>query len=678
MGAVPEKFGKYQIDAVLGRGGMGEVYKAHDPALDRFVALKIMRGPFLDDTNARERFIREAQAAGGLRHPNIVTVYDLGEVEGQMFIAMEFIRGEDLEKIIRMKTPLSIEDKLNIMIQVCEGISYAHKHEIVHRDLKPSNIRIDEEGIAKIMDFGIAKLGASTMTATGTVMGTPFYMSPEQVRGMRVDARSDIFSLGAILYEFFTYEKAFSGEMSAVFYKIVHEQAALLSNFMDIPTEPLQKIIDRCLEKDKAKRLQSASELAEALRETQQLYRQTNVATICGIKTSSMSEATIDFELAQAPAAVTTRKPITSRAVQVPDAQSAATDLMSNPPGLAGPEPAKLTGKTQPTAASVAAAPASPAAQATPRSLSAVFFVLVVLFLIGGIGAGVYFYMSYSKPGGDAEQIDRAATPQDTIKNEVPPVLAPDYSVQLAQAKQLYQAGKYEDAIGVYDTLIRNNPADGNLHFLKGAAKQKIHKNQEALMEYQRAVELNPNLNQAWQQIGSLFMNRMDYKGAEDAFRRAVQIQPDSAAGWEGLAQTYLVSQESEKAESAYTKLLEIEPGNVPAIYNLGQLQWGRKDVAAAKDSFQRVLAINPNYAEAHNNLGSIYLSEGQIAQSIRENEKAVELKPGLASAHYSLFLALEQKKNYRLAGEHLKTYLDLTEDDDPELKKKLQKYSSL
>ncbi|HEY7161933.1 MAG TPA: serine/threonine-protein kinase, partial [Acidobacteriota bacterium] len=222
---------------------MGEVYKAHDPALGRYVALKIMRGPSMDDAVARERFVREAQAAGGLRHPNIVTIYDLGEVEGQMFIAMEFIQGDDLEKIIKTRASLSIEDRLNMMIQVCEGVSYAHKNSIVHRDLKPANIRIDQEGVVKIMDFGIAKMEHSNMTASGTVLGTPFYMSPEQVRGLRVDARSDVYALGAILYEVLTYEKAFPGDMASVFYKIVHEQPAPLSKYMTVDTGPLQKIV---------------------------------------------------------------------------------------------------------------------------------------------------------------------------------------------------------------------------------------------------------------------------------------------------------------------------------------------------------------------------------------------------------------------------------------------------
>src|SRR5262249_22111571 len=259
-------------DSIIGRGGMGEVYKAHDASLGRDVALKIMRGPALDDEQARERFQREAQAAGGLRHPNIVTVYDLGDVDGQLYIAMEFIKGEDLEQLIKKRTGLPIEDKLNIMIQACEGISYAHKHQIVHRDIKPSNIRIDDEGVVKIMDFGIAKLESSNMTASGTVMGTPFYMSPEQVRGIRVDARADIFSLGCILFEVFTYQKAFSGEMAAVFYSIVHDQPPPLSAFMEVDSSVLQKIVDRCLVKEKNDRLQTAAELATLLREAQTFY----------------------------------------------------------------------------------------------------------------------------------------------------------------------------------------------------------------------------------------------------------------------------------------------------------------------------------------------------------------------------------------------------------------------
>src|SRR5262245_2396583 len=301
MPQIPSKVGKYAIDSVLGRGGMGEVYKAHDPALGRYVALKIMRGPSMDDAVARERFIREAQAAGGLRHPNIVTIYDLGEVEGQIFIAMEFIQGDDLEKMIKTRASLSIEDRLNMMIQVCEGVSYAHKNSIVHRDLKPANIRIDQEGVVKIMDFGIAKMEHSNMTASGTVLGTPFYMSPEQVRGLRVDARSDVYALGAILYEVMTYEKAFPGDMASVFYKIVHEQPAPLSKYMTVNAEPMQKIVELGLEKDKSKRIQSAAEMANMLREARRTYREINSATVVGVTQTQLISG---YHIAPAPTAV--------------------------------------------------------------------------------------------------------------------------------------------------------------------------------------------------------------------------------------------------------------------------------------------------------------------------------------------------------------------------------------
>ncbi len=335
MAQIPQRVGKYVIDSVVGRGGMGEVYKAHDPALGRYVALKIMRGPSLDDEMARERFIREAQAAGGLRHPNIVTIYDLGEVESQMFIAMEFIQGDDLEKMIKTRAALSIEDRLNMMIQVCEGVSYAHKNQIVHRDLKPSNIRVDQEGVVKIMDFGIAKMEHSNMTASGTVLGTPFYMSPEQVRGLRVDGRSDVFALGAILYEVLTYEKAFPGDMASVFYKIVHEQPKPLSTFMNVDTTPVQKIVDSCIEKDKSKRLQTAAEMANLLRDARRHYREMNNATVVGITHTQMISR---YHIAPAPTAVETdeKRPNTAGNISIQMTNS------SLPPTVLGGTPTSM------------------------------------------------------------------------------------------------------------------------------------------------------------------------------------------------------------------------------------------------------------------------------------------------------------------------------------------------
>lgn len=700
MARIPDKIGKYKIDSLLGRGGMGEVYKAHDAALGRFVALKIMRGPSLDDTNARERFIREAQAAGGLRHPNIVTVYELGDVEEQMYIAMEFIHGQDLEHLIKAKAPITIEEKFNIMIQVCEGMSYAHKHQIVHRDLKPSNIRIDEEGIVKIMDFGIAKLESSSMTASGMVLGTPYYMSPEQVRGIRVDTRSDLFALGAILYETFAYAKAFMGEMATVFYKIVNEQPEPLSSYLNVPAEPLQRVVNRCLEKDKNARVQTAGEIAQLLREAQSTYRKLNADTMCGVETVNLSPTTIPLNVSSAPAAVDTtggrrissQHPPSPAPTPRPSYASLnnvpATELIQRVPEAT---PTQLPGtKVEMSRSQVAppeyAAPSESVPYAVPagrphEGMSPSKLLLtatLILLLFTACGFGVYHFII--KSGEDVT---------DTTKRDIPPsenTKKPAEIVQkgevvattqeLSQGKALYQGGNYEDAMRAYENLLQKYPNDANLHFLMGAAKQKLVRNQEALLEYQRAVELNPQMDKAWQQIGFILTDRMDYKRAEQAFQRAISIDPKAGASWEGLAQTYFSMQDQQKAEDAYKKLLEIEKDNFHALYNLGQIEQRKNNLDAAKDYYQKAIDVNPNLAEAHNNLGNVLLQTGHIDESIVENEKALQLKPRFPQAHWNLFAAYEQKNDFKRAAEHLRQYMEMTGDESPELKKKLEEYS--
>jgi eukaryotic-like serine/threonine-protein kinase len=197
-----QTIGKYQVEKVLGRGGMGTVYQALDPVIHRTVAVKTMTPGLAETPELKARFLREAQAAGGLRHHNIVTVYDLGEDHGQPFIAMELIDGEDLEKIIQDKEPLSVEWKIDVIRQVCEGLAYAHRAGIVHRDVKPANILLQEDHVF-LTDFGLSKRVGSgdDLTETGAVLGTVDYMAPEQVRGGVVDARSDVYALGCMMFQ---------------------------------------------------------------------------------------------------------------------------------------------------------------------------------------------------------------------------------------------------------------------------------------------------------------------------------------------------------------------------------------------------------------------------------------------------------------------------------------------
>jgi len=261
-----ETIGKYQVQKVLGRGGMGTVYEATDPFINRKVALKTMIAGLADNPELKARFLREAQSAGGLRHRNIVTVYDLGEDKGQPFIAMEFIEGTDLEKVIQTKEPRTVEWKLDVLRQVCEGLAYAHRNGIVHRDIKPANVRVTPDGEVKIMDFGIAHLQSSTMTKSGLVLGTVHYMAPEQIEGQKVDHRADIFSVGAIAYELIGYKRPFDGDtITAVMYKIMHDRPdpRVLPETEYSPR--LQEIIMRALARDVRERYQSLDDMRHDL-----------------------------------------------------------------------------------------------------------------------------------------------------------------------------------------------------------------------------------------------------------------------------------------------------------------------------------------------------------------------------------------------------------------------------
>src|SRR5215212_5759120 len=196
-----QKVGKYRIVAKIGSGAMGEVYRAHDAILNRDVAVKTMAEMYAADEQLVERFRREAQSVARLNHPNIVTVYDFGEEQGRFYLAMELLEGTDLKELIAARSLSDLWDQLDVMEQIAEGVAYAHRQGVVHRDLKPANIRVLPSGRVKVMDFGLARIGTSEMTRAGTVMGTPNYMSPEQVKGAGADARSDVFSLGAMSYE---------------------------------------------------------------------------------------------------------------------------------------------------------------------------------------------------------------------------------------------------------------------------------------------------------------------------------------------------------------------------------------------------------------------------------------------------------------------------------------------
>lgn len=260
-----DTIGKYKILAKIGEGAMGVVYKALDPHINRVLAVKTMSAD-MDEPELRQRFEREAWAAGSLSHKNLITIYDLFEEHGRIFIAMEYLDGEELKSKIARAEPMPLERKLRWMRELSEGLEHAHQKEIVHRDIKPGNIFITRKGHVKILDFGIARIASSDLTKSGMVMGTPNYMSPEQVMGKRVDHRSDIFSAGAVLYELLTLRKPFTGKSyHDTFTNIVaREPEPLLQAEPSLPPE-LQPIAMRALAKDPSHRYQRIEHFARDL-----------------------------------------------------------------------------------------------------------------------------------------------------------------------------------------------------------------------------------------------------------------------------------------------------------------------------------------------------------------------------------------------------------------------------
>ena len=264
--------GRYEILAEIGKGAMGVVYRANDPLLSRTVAIKTinMSSDPEEVAEYEARFYQEAKAAGGLNHPNIVTIHDIGKSGNVVYMAMEYLEGEELRELMKPGEPLPVQRAVEIAADMAEGLGYAHQHGVVHRDIKPANIMILKSGPAKITDFGIARMrSAEVRTQTGVVLGSPRYMSPEQVAGKRAEPRSDIFSLGVIFYEMLTGKAAFTGDdITSVMYQILNVVPPPPSSVNPAVPQVLDFIVAKALSKTSEDRYQDAMELARDLRES--------------------------------------------------------------------------------------------------------------------------------------------------------------------------------------------------------------------------------------------------------------------------------------------------------------------------------------------------------------------------------------------------------------------------
>ncbi|PYQ39948.1 MAG: hypothetical protein DMF77_19895, partial [Acidobacteria bacterium] len=603
------RIGKYDIIKPLGKGAMGIVYLAHDTILERDVALKVMVASIADDPELKTRFEREAKAVARMTHPNVVNVFDLGShTDGSPFIAMELLKGMDLQKAVRTPPPLTLERKVNIIVQVLAGLAHAHQAGIVHRDIKPANIFINQDGTVKIMDFGVARLTTASMTGTGNIVGTADYMSPEQVKGAKVDGRSDLFSVGCMLYELLAGRRPFhSDNLMAIFYKITHEEP----NFDLIPEgaeyDALMPVLKKSLAKSLDDRYQTAYEFAVDLREFLK-SRATSASAVNAL------EGLLDLEepsgpppeplteTPSGPTLITGDEPEVGATMNLGPTASGQTSPTVKKPGTMGRGTAKTV--LQPGQVARAGRPATrpPGPRPTPAAARPAYTPAppppapghpVLYVVLGGMAvllvvAGGFIYWQKTQPGtppttiaGPTDNTVPTTVPVPTLPPTTqppPPATMPAIEAKgkfMRAAKAAFSRGDYDEAMSQARRALAEDQGDANaksvienalsgqkaeLHFRAAENALRAKDLEKAKQEANAGRDLAP-----WDNKASQILTRV-----QDAEQAAAQVAADAArraaAAQASQQLNGFIASADDEAIAAYDKALGIDPSNNRAI----------------------------------------------------------------------------------------------------------------
>jgi len=609
--------GKYRIIEPIGKGGMGVVYKAEDIKLERTVALKFLPPDLTEDPEARERFVREAKAAAALSHPHICTIHEIGEDENQYFIAMECIEGQSLKQKI-LKGPLDQAEALDIALQVAEGLEEAHKKGIVHRDIKPGNIMVTDKGSVKVMDFGLVKvLGGSLITKEDKTMGTVAYMSPEQAQGEVVDQRTDIWSLGVVLYEMLTGQLPFKGEFeqSMIHSILNHEPEPLTRLCPSLPKEA-QNVVLTALAKNPAGRYQAMEELREDLAAVAEGLKPLRArpirGRILGIRRlyvyAGLGLLAVLFGLN----AGGLRDRFLGRSASAARAFKLAVLPFENLTG--DPEQEYLSdGMTQEMISQLGSL--------HPGRMSVIARASVML---------------YKKAGTPIAQIGRelrvAYVLEGTARREGDRIRISAELIKVRDQTQVWTETYDREMSGIL--ALQSDIA----RRVAGALAIKLLPSEEARLAKARAV--NPEAYEAYLKAVHYreMLTKESYEAAERYLNLALDKDPNYAAAWAQLSRVWggraqmgwAPSKEaSHKAKEAATKALELDETEVEAHRALAAiLTWDEWDWEAAERAWKRVLELDPGHADALSAYSHYLMHMGRKEEAMVRIEKALELDP--------------------------------------------------
>ena len=654
----------YKILAKIGEGGMGVVYRAEDTGLRRTVALKFLSKEFTTDPEAKERFIQEAQAAAVLDHPNICTVHEIDEVEGQTFIVMAYIKGESLKNRLA-SGPLDINEALRIVFQVTEGLQEAHENGIIHRDVKPANIMLTAKGQAKIMDFGLAKLSWGVdLTKTATIMGTVAYMSPEQARGEKVDHRTDIWSLGAMLYEMLAGKRLFRiVPDQAVLYAILNEDPVPITELKkDVPRE-LEKIVKKALEKDPKKR-----------------YRDTD-AMLKDLKS-------------------VIRKPVSAPADKPSIAVLPFVNMSADPENeyfSDGLTEDLINALTKIPELHVVARTSSFAFKGEKADIREIGRKLNVDQLLEGsvrkVGnrARITAQLIKVKDGYHlwSDRYDRDMEDVFAIQDEITEKIMDKLRVALDveekrleehrpvnfEAYDLYLKGRYclnkfemDKALAYYQQAVEKDPdyalayaAIAEVYTILSTgfdilpAKDAMPKARESA---QKALSLDPELAEAYVSLGLVALSYdWDRKATKKYFQKALELNPNSMSAhqWYEFYWTYMMA-DLDTATIHLQRALELDPLNFLIRIRLGFMDIFKGDLESAINKFEALYDFEPNYLALYLSLATAYALKGDYDEAIAYGKKMLEAGPRAVAAvgNMGWFYAMAGKKElaYELLSE--------------------------